>query len=381
MKTSCPVAILEDLVAFQSISKKPNLEIVDYLEHIATSLGFDVVRITSPDEPKRSNLLCKIGPDVAGGLMLSGHMDVVPVAGQNWDYDPFVLTKQEGKLIGRGSADMKGFIAAVCSALRNYPLKKLTKPLTLLWTYDEEVGCIGSAQAAPLLKKYLNHLPDAAWIGEPTDFNVLRMHSGHVTVKISAKGRGAHSSDPSLGVSAIKALNQALNGLFTLEEELKKETSFGGFFKRPFVTMNVGEVHGGTAVNIVPDEAFATIGFRPLPDTPVNVIFERMMAAALKNQQDYGAKITGIIEKISPAMITEADTKLERILRPEANNTGPCSAQYSTDGGNINQTGIECLIFGPGTIDVAHQANEWIYQRDLIACEEKLAKILNGWFI
>lgn len=381
MSASCPIDTLRELISFKSVSRQPNGEIVDYLARKLTLLGFDTVRIDSEDEPKRANLLCSIGPDHEGGLMLSGHMDVVPVTGQNWHSDPFSLTETGNRLIGRGTADMKGFIAATCCALAKVPLNKLTKPLTLLWTFDEEIGCLGSAIAAPLLKKHLTHLPRAAVIGEPTDFNILRMHAGHVTVKLRVKGKGAHSSDPDLGISAIKAINRALGGIFDLEEELKQEKSLSEHFKRPFVTVNVGEIHGGSAVNIVPDEAFAIIGFRPLPHVSVDAIFERILHACKRYQQDDRAIITASIERNSPAMITDAGSELEHILRPLAKPGGSSAAQYSTDGGNLNQSGIECLIFGPGTIDVAHQANEWIDKADLLLASDKIAMIIDRWFM
>jgi acetylornithine deacetylase len=373
-------AILAELVSFKSISKTANLDIVEYLDRHFKGLGFDTMRIMSPDEPKRANLLCKIGPDADGGLMLSGHMDVVPVAGQTWDSDPFVLTQKEQKLIGRGSADMKGFIAATCIALKTTSFTKLKKPLTLLWTYDEEIGCTGSAVAAPLLKQYVHNVPKAALIGEPTDFAILRMHSGHVTVTIKVQGKGAHSSDPDLGISAIKAAHQVLTGIFAVEQELKSETSLIDYFKRPFVSLNVGEIHGGSAVNIVPDEVIISLGFRPLPKVPVENIFERIMTSCHRFLEDKRAIITGSIEKITPAMITNPGSDLEAILKPLAKNNESVAAQFSTDAGNLSQHGIECLIFGPGTIDVAHQANEWILERDLELAVGKVTTIVDQWF-
>lgn len=372
-------AILKDLVSFKSISKTSNLDIVDYLEHHLGALGFECVRIMSPDEPTRANLLCKIGPDTEGGLMLSGHMDVVPVAGQNWHSDPFTLTQKEHKLFGRGTADMKGFIAVTCAALKSMSRANFKKPLSLLWTYDEEVGCTGSAVAAPMLKHYLHHLPKAALIGEPTDFSIVRMHAGHVTVKIHIKGKGAHSSDPELGISAIKAAHQALQGIFALEDELKTEVSLREYFKRPFVTVNVGEIHGGSAVNIVPDEVTITLGFRPLPKISSAGIFERIMQASNRFVQDKRAVISGMIEKNTPAMITEAGNELEKILTPLAQPNQCPAAQFATDAGNLSAHGIECLIFGPGTIDVAHQANEWIDERDLGFATEKITNVIERW--
>lgn len=372
--------IVKELIAFKSISKQSNADIIAYLEDFLRPLGFDLVRIQSVDEPARFNLLGKIGPDKPGGLMLSGHTDVVPVGGQNWATDPFCLTEKDGRLIGRGATDMKGFIAATLYALKSMQLQRLEKPLTLLWTYDEEVGCLGSQQAAPLLKEHIRHMPEAALIGEPTDFNILRMHAGHVTVKLHAKGKGAHSSDPDLGISAIKAINGALNGLFLLEQELKGEVSFEECFKRPFVTLNVGEIHGGTAVNIIPDEAFVTIGYRPLPGTSIEGVFERILDMASRHSGEPRAKLTATLERCSPPMITKLGGRLEKILAPLAKNDSSGAAQYSTDGGNLSQSGIECLIFGPGTIDIAHQANEWIMARDLEIAAEKIQTVIHHWF-
>ena len=370
---------LVDLISFKTVSTTPNTNIISYLTHIFSQQGFETLTIPHPTDPHRANLLCRIGPDIPGGLMLSGHTDVVPTEGQDWHSDPFTLLEQDGCYIGRGTTDMKGFIAATFVALSELDLKKLKKPLSLLWTYDEEIGCRGSFVAAPLLHNFFKHLPEAALIGEPTDFQVLRMHSGHVTLYIHAKGKGAHSSDPFLGISAIKALNQVLNGIFSLEQELAKETSLCEFFERPFVTLNVGQIKGGSAVNIIPDEATATIGFRPLPDTSVETIMERINARAHSSCTIPGAKIRVELDHCSPAMITESNTKLEKILDNYRQAFTHASAAFSTDAGNLNHHGIPCLIFGPGNINIAHQANEWIAQSALIEAVEKLKGIITDY--
>ena len=373
-------SVLRDLVSFKTISSQSNVQLIDYLEHFLRPLGFELIRIQSLDEPTRYNLLCRCGPDRKGGLMLSGHTDVVPTSGQNWQSDPFSLTARDGRLYGRGTSDMKGFIAATLLALKKFPLNRLNAPLTLLWTYDEEVGCLGSQQAAPLLKNYLPHLPEAALIGEPTDFSIQRMHSGHVTVKVHAKGKGVHSSDPNLGISAIKAIHRALFGIFALEDQLKNETSLEQYFKRPFVILNVGEVHGGTAVNIVPDEASITLGFRPLPDTSIEMMMARINEAMIKYAGDSKAVVTSTLLRITPPMITKEGSRLEQILKPLAKQGASVAAQFSTDGGNLSKSGIECLVYGPGTIDVAHQANEWIIESDLVNAVDNIVAIINKWF-
>jgi acetylornithine deacetylase len=357
--------LLQDLIAFKTISETPNQEIIDYLEYYLRPLGFDLMRIEHPSDKSRANLLASIGPMKDGGLMLSGHTDVVPVKGQDWQSDPFMLLEKEGRLYGRGTTDMKGFIASSLCALSRMSFKNLKKPLSLLWTCDEEVGCQGSRHAAPILAKYLPKKPEAALIGEPTDFAILRMHSGHVTVKLKVKGKGAHSSDPSLGISAIKALNQILTGIYRLEEELKDERSLSDFFKNPFVTLNVGQIDGGSAVNIIPDEARALIGFRPLPKASVKEIFERLKNRALESSQLVGARVSIDMEHCAPALFSPENTKLEKILRPFAQHPQRVAAAFTTDAGNLSEENISCLIFGPGSIDIAHQANEWVALSDL----------------
>ncbi len=371
--------LLSDLLAFPTVSHTPNSSLISYLEDLSRDLGFSCKKIPHPEDSGRSNLLCTIGPEKEGGLMLSGHTDVVPTIGQDWHTDPFLLTAKNGAFYGRGSTDMKGFIAATYLALRKIDFKKLTKPLTLLWTYDEEIGCRGSFVAAPLLRNHLVHLPQDALIGEPTDFQILRMHSGHVTISIKTKGKGAHSSDPSLGINAIKAMNQILAGIFDLENELKQEQELKDYFKRPFVTLNVGQIRGGSAVNIIADEAHASIGFRPLPTSSVEDIFQRIQTRALESCQVEGAKVDVILEHCSPAMMTHEGSKLEKILKPHAQKGSEVAAAFSTDAGNLRKEGINCLIYGPGSISIAHQANEYILEKDLLLAIPRLEQIINAY--
>jgi len=378
-QAASPTAFLRDLIAFKTISGSQNISLIEYLENWAQKHNFAYQRITHPKDSKRANLLCWAGPACEGGLMLSGHTDVVPVASQDWKSDPFLLYEHDNKLFGRGTADMKGFIAATCTALSSFDLKKLKKPLSLLFTYDEETGCEGSRIAARLLKNILPAMPKAAIIGEPTDFSIRRMHSGHVTLKIKALGKGAHSSNPSLGISAIRAMNHVLTGLFMLEEELKQEESFTEYFSRPYVALNVGSISGGSAVNIIPDEAQSIIGFRPLPETSIDKIIERIKYITEKASDLTGAKIIINKEQITPPMITKAGSKLEQIIMPHAQKNSQAAAAFSTDAGNLSHAGIECLIYGPGSIDIAHQANEFITKLDLELAVKKISKIIENY--
>lgn len=370
--------ILRDLIAFKTVSGTNNLALIDYLKHFFEDLGFSCERLYASEGNKRANLLCQIGPQVPGGLMLSGHTDVVPTDGQQWLSDPWDLKDAGDRFIGRGTADMKGFIASTCVALRLLNLTKLKKPLTLLWTYDEEIGALGSKAAAKELANYCKYLPESVLIGEPTSFNIYSKHAGHVTLSISARGKGAHSSDPALGISAIKALVSVLQGIFALEAELRAEIIDDPHFKRPFVTLNVGQIEGGTAVNIIPDQAKALIGFRPLPQTPVPRLLERI-ERIVREHQTPGVSFEISQPQILPAMVTAPGTRLENILLPLAASRTRGAAAFATDAGNLNELGIQCLIFGPGSIDVAHQANEWIAKSDVEQAIEKIAHIVQAY--
>lgn len=232
-------------------------------------------------------------------------------------------------------------------------------------------------EAAGLIKNYLEKVPTKALIGEPTEFQILRIHAGHTTVKITAKGRGAHSSHPDLGISAIKALNGVINEINQLELSLKTEIHLPEYFERPYVAMNIGQIGGGSAINIVPDEAWMSLGFRPLPDVKSEEIVGRIEKAVGRAKVPQGAEVTLTMINEAPPMLTKSGTMLEEWLKPHAAPSKECAALFATDGGNLSQHGItETLIFGPGSIDVAHKANEWVKKADLEKCQSIIESIV-----
>lgn len=367
---------LKNLISFDTTFKNGTTEIVRYLEAEAQRCGFTTFALPSAHDKNKQNLLCQAGPLDKDGLIISGHMDVVPVESQTWHSDPFTLSEKDDVYIGRGTTDMKGFIASSLAAFSSIDVTKLEKQLVLLWTYDEEVGCVGSGEAASLLGNYLQKVPTKALIGEPTDFKIFRMHAGHTTIKITAKGRGAHSSNPDLGISAIKALNGVINEINALERALQQEIHLPEHFERPYVTMNIGQIGGGSAINIVPDEAWMTLGFRPLPDIKSDAILDRIHQTIAKASLPAGAQIITQLINEAPPMLTKSGTELEQWLSPYANKAKGSAALFATDGGNLSKLGIETLIFGPGSIDVAHQANEWVKKADLEECQSIIEKLI-----
>ncbi len=377
-------SLLGQLIAFDTVSHRPVMELASFLSERCEDLGFDVQIYPDPDNAQKANVVCQAGPKKTGGLIISGHMDVVPTEDQPWQSDPFQLTELNDKLYGRGTADMKGFIACTLTALARIEVKKLSEPLTLIWTYDEEVGCHGSHKLVEVLKKQPTLLPHEALIGEPTDFRIFRMHPGHVSCQIVTTGLAAHSSKPDLGISAIKRMQTILAAIEHLEADLQKEIKHQNYLERPYVTLNVGSIKGGQAVNIVPDKCEIILGYRPLPGDNPLAVFERLNARLQELPLPAGSLRMSLLN-ITPALHTPEHQPLEKVLAPIASHPHAGAAAFATDGGNLALLGIHSLIFGPGSIDVAHKANEFIERAALkkgtdivekvirLRCEEPLA--------
>lgn len=378
-------SLLGRLIAFNTVSHRPIMELANFLAERCENLGFDVQLYPDPENAKKANVVCQAGPKKVGGLIISGHMDVVPTEDQPWQSDPFQLTELNDKLYGRGTSDMKGFIACTLTALADIEVKNLVEPLTLIWTYDEEIGCNGSHKLVEVLKNQPTLLPNEALIGEPTDFRIFRMHPGHVSCRIITTGLAAHSSKPDLGISAIKRMQAILTCIEHLETDLQKETRYQNYLERPYVTLNVGCIKGGQAVNIVPDNCEITLGYRPLPGDYPLAVFERLKARLQELPFLPKESWSMSLLNMTPALHTPEHQPLEKILAPLASHPHACAASFATDGGNLAKLGIHSLIFGPGSIDVAHKANEFIERAQLskgtaivekvirLRCEEPLA--------
>jgi acetylornithine deacetylase len=370
---------LDELVAYPTVSDRPVDAIAGALAQRAEDAGGRVSCLES--SPGKVNVVARFGPQGTDGIILSGHMDVVPTVGQEWTTDPFKMTELDGKLLGRGTADMKGFLAAATTALQRIPIKRLERELVFIWTHDEEIGCLGSRILAEQWRDTLGDLPQFAWIGEPTSFQVCRMHPGHTTLEIQCTGRAAHSSRPGLGTNAIHIARLTLEVLDQLAESWMKEQRFTEHLQSPFTAMNIGTINGGSAVNIVPDRCTIRLGIRPLPgeaeDLRVNEI-----RAALGPAQQQARVLQGAIHlqviQVAPALLTPAGTPLEALLCPHASSPVPTAAPFATDGGNLAALDISSLVFGPGSIDVAHRADEYIPAHDLIECVDVIASVVRS---
>ena len=372
MSSDPVLGLLRDLIAYPTVSNRPVDAIVQTLAERAEDAGGRVSILESG--PGKSNIVARFGPHHREGIILSGHMDVVPTDGQDWDSDPYQMMERDGLLYGRGTADMKGFLAAATTALGRLPISKLERELVFIWTHDEEVGCKGSRILANKWKDTLEPFPDMAWIGEPTDFRICRMHPGHTTVEVRCTGRAAHSSRPGLGTNAIFLARKALESLDRLAIDWETDRRFTDHLECPFTVMNIGMIEGGTAVNIVPDRCTFRVGIRPLPGEPEQQRIHEIKEA-LEPIQRLATRMEGHIS-IEILQIAPAGTALEALLCEHATHPKPTAAPFATDGGNLKLLDINSLVFGPGSIDVAHRANEYIPALDLIQCVKTIEQVV-----
>lgn len=355
--------ILRRLVAFDSTSHLSNRPIADFLCDLLDRPGIRITRQPAPEGDKL-NLIVEIGPPTdpasRAGLVLSGHMDVVPALEPEWQSDPFELVERDDKLFGRGACDMKGFVALAVGVALRAAESGLAVPLVLILTYDEEVGTLGAGHFARTWDHAGRPLPRRAVIGEPTSLAVVRLHKGHAKSRLIVRGTPAHSGYPHLGHNAIEPLGRAIVALAALRRELETERpSNSEFFPEvPFVALNQARIKGGSAINIVPERAELELGFRVLPgmdSTSISARVEQRLAGALAGE-DWS------LEPIneSPPMALPDSDDLYQTLCAHVGQENTVSASYATDAGWLERAGFSCLLYGPGDIATAHKPNEWL---------------------
>jgi acetylornithine deacetylase len=353
-------ALLERLVGFDTTSQLSNLPLVEFVSDYLDRRGVAVRRLESPDGTK-ANLVVQTGPDLedGGGLTLSGHTDVVPAEEAGWRSDPFRLTRAGDAWVGRGAADMKGFLALAINRLRSVDSARLRRPLALLLTYDEEVGTVGARHFAELPHASVA-LPRDVVIGEPTSLRVVRLHKGMLRLQLVFHGRAAHSGYPHLGRNAIEPAARAIVALAELRATMEGERPANGeyFPEVPYAALNVGVVQGGSAANVIPDRCTVQLGIRLLPGMKADNMTERVRETVTSALPEERFELTPVSE--SPAMILDEDAALHRELSGLVGQRTTESVAFATDAGWLQRAGYRCVIFGPGTIEVAHRPNEFV---------------------
>ncbi|MEW4467719.1 acetylornithine deacetylase [Parasphingorhabdus sp. JC815] len=360
MKTA--LAILDSLIAFDTISRNSNLDFINWVEDYLSQYGISSTRVSSADGAK-ANLYATIGPDVAGGIILSGHSDVVPVDGQDWASDPFILTERGDLLHGRGTCDMKGFIALALAAVPM--LKNGKRPVHLAISYDEEVGCLG---APAMIEEIAASLPKPALaiIGEPTMMKPVTGHKGICVHEVEVLGHEAHSSLTHLGVSANMIAIELMHDLAELARELWDQADPDSPFIPPHATLTIGKMEGGTAANILARRAHFIFDLRCPPGIDPGIILKpfKEKAAVLDAQlkdafPDTGVRVTQLSN--APPLTQSGSSEAEAFVRKLTGDNTPAGVvSYAAEAGQFRQAGFPTVICGPGSIEQAHQPNEYI---------------------
>lgn len=353
--------LLRRLVAFDSVSRNSNLPIADFISDYLDRPGIRTRRQAAPAEPK-CNLVVEAGPPAGpdrGGLVLSGHMDVVPADEPGWESDPFRMVERDGRYAGRGTADMKGFLALAINRLAGADLRRLRRPLALLFTYDEELGTLGAEHFAHHWPAPAD-LPRQVVIGEPTSLRAVRMHKGHLKLRLVFTGLSAHSGYPHLGRSAIEPAARAVTALAALRDRLATErpASAAHFPEVPFVALNVGLIRGGSAVNVVPDRCEMEVGLRVLPGMRSADLVDRVREAITAALPGEPFELVQLGD--SPPFMADEACRVHREVSDLVGQRESLSVAYATDAGWLQTVDFDCVIFGPGTIEVAHKPNEFI---------------------
>lgn len=358
------IDILAKLVAFDTTSRRSNLELIQWVERYLADLNVPTRRVPNAEGTK-SNLMAMIGPAVEGGVLLSGHTDVVPVDGQPWSTDPWTLTERDGRLYGRGTCDMKGFLALALAVAPDLAAANLRKPVHLAFSYDEEVGCLGAPDMIDVIAREVPR-PALVVVGEPTDMVAVRAHKGIASFKVTVTGREAHSSLTHLGVSANMMAIKLMAMLVTLSERLEREADPNSPFTPKGATLTIGQVNGGTAVNILARECVFIFDLRtPAGMDPVALLSDFFaMTSALDAEIKAKAPEGGVkVERrsLTPAFAPEEDGVAEAFARKLAGDNGPARVvPYAAEAGQFQGAGFSTVICGPGSIDQAHQPDEYV---------------------
>lgn len=363
---------LERLIAFDTVSSRSNLALIGYLEEVLTAAGIPFRRL--PDAGgEKANLLAFLGSVERPGIVLSGHTDVVPVAGQNWSSDPFRAVLRDGCLYGRGSADMKGFLACMLTIAEAAASHSLPRPLILAFSYDEEVGCKG----VPVLIEALQACaapPLGCVVGEPTGMRIADAHKGKIGLRCTVRGREAHSGLPQLGANAIFAAAELIAWIAREAERLAAEGPYAEGFDPSFTTANVGVVEGGSQLNIVPNRCSFLCEFRTLPGEQPEACAQRLKAHAetvvLPRLRARAPEATITFETIMayPGLQADLDTPFGRLCRRLAEPGPPVKLSFGTEAGHFARAGIPALVCGPGDIACAHKPDEHVALDQLERC-------------
>lgn len=365
--------ILAALVGFDTTSRNSNLALIGWVRTYLDGHGVPY-GISLDATGQKANLHATIGPHAAGGVALSGHVDTVPVDGQAWTTDPFALVRHGGRLQARGATDMKGFVACALAAVPGLLTAGLRRPVHLLLSYDEEVGCLGAQRLVRDLDAG-GLRPALCIVGEPTLMQPVLAHKGRLAARVEVRGRSGHSSAPARGVNAVHAAAEAVAWLSAEARRMAAEGPFESGFDPPCSTVHVGVMQGGTSLNMIPGHASFEVEYRGIPATDRDAELDRLRthAAAViepaMRAVDPAAGFTVTVLNDVPALSLDPSHELAGLVRQLTGSNSTGKVSYGTEAGVFQAAGIPSIVCGPGDIAQAHQPDEWIAKSELAACD------------
>lgn len=368
--------LIRELIAFPTVSRDSNLQLIDYVRELLRPLDADL-RLTFDDDRRKANLFATLGPCDGRGIVLSGHTDVVPVDGQDWASDPFIVSEREGRLYGRGTSDMKSFIACVLALAPQYVERGLKTPLHLAFSYDEEVGCLG---VRGLLEDMVaaGIRPRSCVVGEPTEMRPVIAHKGKQSYRCTVRGLASHSAYAPYGVNAVEAAAEAVAFLKQLARRHRDSGPYDRGFDIAWTTVHTGVIRGGTALNIVPQDCVFDFEFRNLPgDDPeqLRAEFEAHVRTVIEPEMHAVDPGTGFrIEKMSeiPALDTGAEAEITALAQEFSGSTDIAKVSFGTEASQFQVAGVPTVVCGPGSIREAHKPDEFVTLEQVSRCEHFL---------
>lgn len=369
------IGLLKQLVAFDTTSRNSNLDCIHFIRDYLDSHGVES-RLTFDDENRKANLFATLCPAERPGIVLSGHTDIVPVDGQDWNTDPFDLVLEGDKLYGRGTCDMKGFIAVCLAAAPEILRRRPRSPFHFAFSFDEEVGCLGVPRLIADMMSHLSHRPRACFVGEPTGMGVVDGHKGKTSVRCRVRGHESHSALTHMGVNAIEAAAEIIARLSAIGRHLKENGPHDDGYEPPYTTVHTGIIRGGTALNIVPGNCEFDFEFRTLPKHDIRPLLgevERYVREELLPRMRQVAPETGVrFETLStfPGLETDPQSEAVQLAKSLTGANSTAKVSFGTEAGLFHSARIPTVVCGPGHIEQAHKPNEFVTREQLARCEE-----------
>jgi acetylornithine deacetylase len=370
--------MIRKLVSFDTTSRNSNLALIDYVRDYLAGHGIEAEYVHD-ESGKKANLYATLGPADRGGLMLSGHTDVVPIDGQDWRSDPWTIVERDGRLYGRGACDMKSFVAVALAMVPEFKRQTLARPIHFAFSYDEEVGCLGVRRLIDALGRRKVR-PFACIVGEPSNMKPVRAHKGKISYRVRVRGFEAHSSLAPRGVNAVEYAARLIVKITEIGQRLAEQGPLDEEFDIPFTTTHTGVIAGGTALNIVPLDCAFEFEFRHLPEHDPFVLLEEVKRyafdALLPQMRKIRPEAEIVFEEMSQiiGLNTSESAEIVQLAKAASGANSSGKVAYGTEAGAFEQSGIPTVICGPGDIDQAHKPNEFVALDQVALCETFLRR-------